>query len=192
MSMGYWSGAKGQTMRGGNSASPGVISGRQQYVTSAAIRNYTNAGGRFNTAPGSGRPVIPTSTDKWTGETRYAPEFENSLRNTLASFGNEQIGTGMTGRGASERMDIDRALFNDRRTAAIDRYWEEQQRQRIQDQWAQQDADRASDRGWDEEKRAWQRGAWERAKNAMNSLGVGGATTGGSFGVSGLQSGGSK
>lgn len=187
MSMGYWSGAKGQTMRGGNSASPDVISGRQQYVTSAAIRNYTNAGGRFNTAPGSGRPVIPTYTDKWTGETRYTPEFEGSLRNTLASFGNEQIGTGMTGGGASERMDIDRALFNNRRNTAIDRYWEMQQRQRIQDQWAQQDADRASDRGWDEEKRTWQRSAWERAQNMMNKMGAGNSPqTGGSFGVSGL------
>jgi hypothetical protein len=68
-----------------------------------------------------------------------------------------------------------------------DREWEMRQRQQLEDSWAQQDADRASDRGWDEEKRAWQRSAWKRAQDMMNKLGVGDTPkTGGSFGVSGL------
>jgi hypothetical protein len=182
-------------MAGGNSASPQVQQGYRDFVTTSAIRNYTNSGGRFNVNAG-GRSVIPTSVDKWTGETRLDPKWNRAMQGAMQMRGNDLTGTGMTGFGAANAMQIDNALFKQRQNAAMDRAWEMEQRQMEQDregreqqQFSSNMQQRERDNAWEDEQRSWQRESWKRARDMFGKFSGGGTpgNTGGNFTVSGLK-----
>jgi hypothetical protein len=169
----FWMGNKGQMMRGGNSASPQVQQGRQALATSAIMRAYANMGGRYNTDAG-GRPTVPTYRDNVTGETRVDPKFEQAMLTGLTSMGDQNIGTGMTGRGAAAAIIDDRARFTAQRRAEQDRGFEMEQRDEVrrENQFA-------------EEGRNWTREMWNEARGVRRR--GGGAGVGGNFGVQGLR-----